>query len=160
MTTLFEPTDDYAKALAFGDKYRFGDKETESTSGIEEQFVPISFRRINDPVWRKKHRSAFTGYVYIRSQVVRGIYSGDKYDLYNRYYKDNKFAAGPSFRHLSEAFGYKDENTKPVRNWVKQLYAEGAFIIDKIDVGKPEPANIYVLGYNEQGKHVFYYDIV
>ena len=156
--TVSKPAVDYTKIFAAGDKHILESNKTEPTPS-EEQFVPISFNRIYDPEWRIRYRSPLTGYIYIRSQVVRGVYSGDKYDLYNRYFKDNKFAAAPSYRHLAEAFGYKDDNTKPVRRWIKQLQEEGAFIIDKIDVGKPELANVYVLGYNEQGKHVYYYDI-
>ena len=155
----FEPMTDYDRVFAKGDELLGKNKKHKSTleSG---QFVPVSFNKIRDPKWRRTHRAPFTGYLYIRSQVVREIYNGDTYDLYNRYFRDNKFAAAPSFRHLAKAFGYKGDNTKPVRGWVKQLYAEGAFIIDKINVsGKPEPANVYVVGYNEQGKHVFYYDM-
>jgi len=150
----FEPTEDYSELIPRGEKVR-----ERKPADVKDQFVPVSFNRINDMEWRIKYRSPLTGYLYIRSQIVRASYAGDDYDLFNRYFRDNKFAAAPSYRHLSNAFGYKD-NTKPIRGWVKQLFKEGAFLIEKIDVpGKPEPANVYILGYNEQGKQVYYYDI-
>lgn len=150
---IFESTEDYDKLISGG----FEHMDTESTPEAE-QFVPVSFNRIRDREWRMRYRNPFVGYLYIRSQVVRASYDGDKYDLFNRYWRDNKMAAAPSYRNISKAFGYKDGDTKQPRKWVKQLFQEGAFVIDQIDVGKPEPANIYILGYNEQGKEIWYYD--
>jgi hypothetical protein len=124
---------------------------------FDYQFVPISFNRITDPEWRRNNRCPLAGYAYMRSEVVRGVYAGDKYDLYHRYWCDNKFACGTSIRDLTKAFGYK--GTKKPQDWLKQLFSEGAFEIHTIPVpGKPKPANIYILGHSVHGKEVWYYD--
>ena len=122
------------------------------------QFVPIAFKKIRNPEWRRNNRCPLAAYAYMRSEIVRGVYSGDTYDLFHRYWTDNKFACAVSVRELAKAFGYK--STKKVREWLAQLFEEGAFEIETIPVpGKPKPANIYILGKNIQGKEIWYYDL-
>lgn len=132
--------------------------DNDKTNKLGYQFVPIAFKKIRDPEWRLKHRCPLAGYAYMRSEVVRKPYGGDSYDLFNRYWADNKFACAVSVRELAKAFGYS--STKKVREWLNQLFEEGAFEIETIPVpGKPKPANIYILGKNIQGKEIWYYDI-
>jgi hypothetical protein len=120
------------------------------------QFVKVAFNNINDRDWRIRHRSSLTGYLYIASKVYRKITPADTYDLYHRFYMDNKVAAMVPVRDLAEAFGY-GSNTKPVRGWIKTLKEEGAFIIEQIEVGKPKPANVYVIGEFRAKKEFLYY---
>lgn len=151
--SVFEKTDDYDKALAYGDKYRFEDNKEKTP--INNQFVKMAFNNINDAAWRIKHRSSLSGYLYIASRAIRKPGKYDKYDLYNRFYLDNKIASAPSIRTISKVFGYN--TTSVVRKWVKELFEEGAFIIEQIDVGQPKPANVYVIGHFEAKKEIIYY---
>jgi len=128
----------------------------ESSTKQTNQFTVVAFNNIKDPEWRLRHRCSLACYSYIASKAVRGSGPYDHYDLYNRYFMDNKLAAAVGVRELADAFGYKQ--TKRPRDWIKELEAEGAFIIEKIKVqGKPEPANIYVLGYYTPDHFVLYY---
>jgi hypothetical protein len=147
----FEPTEDYKGLIEKGNAHR----KREPTK-VSNQFVRIAFNNINDHDWRVKHRSPLAGYLYIASKVYRKVSSADTYDLYHRFYLDNKIAAAPSLREMAEAFGYGD-NTKPIRKWIETLLEEGAFIIEKIDVGKPKPANVYIVGEFQAKKEFLYY---
>jgi len=150
---IFEPTEDYETLLPEGMKHiKLSKPETTPTTN---QFVRIAFNLIKDQEWREKHRCSLSCYLYIAHKAVRGPGSHDKYDLYHRYYLDNKIAAAPSVREMAKAFGYKQ--TGKIRKWVKELEIEGAFIIEKINVGQPEPANVYVIGEFQAKEEIWYY---
>ena len=128
----------------------------ERQPGHTNQFTMVAFNNITDPEWRRRHRCSLACYSYIAHKAVRAPGKHDGYDLYNRYFEDNKLAAAAGVRELANAFGYKQ--TGMVRDWIKELEQEGAFIIDNINVpGKPEPANIYILGYYTPKEFVLYY---
>jgi len=121
-----------------------------------DQFLPFPFSNINDPEWRFRNRCSLSGWMYIASRAVRAPGAHDEYDLFHRYWDDNRLAAAVSVRVLADAFRYKQ--TKKPREWIKDLEAEGAFIIEKLKVpGKPEPANIYVLGEFKPDYFLWYY---
>lgn len=149
----FEPTEDYNKLISDGSGHNIGAEN--GPTPVSDQFVKLYFGKIDDPVWRKKHRSPLAGYIYIARQVIRKPGKHDPLDLYNRYFLDNKIAAFVPVRKLQKAFGYN--TTSVVRRWIKQLNEEGAFIIDQINVGQPEPANIYIIGEFQATKEVWYY---
>ena len=153
--TVFEQTRDYTEAIALGEKYRFKDGEKEPTP-ITNQFVPMAFNSAKDREWRLQNRCPLGGYLYIAHKAVRKPGKHDLYDLYHRYFMNNKIAAAPGLRNIADAFGYK-QLTQPSK-WVKELERQGAFIIEHIPVkGKPEPANVYVLGEYLPNEIVWYY---
>lgn len=123
---------------------------------LSQQFVKTTFRRLDDTEWLIKNRSRHTLYLYVRRRVVRKQYKGDTHDLYHRYYLDNKLAAMVSTRELAKIFGY--QGTKKVRQWVRELQEDGAFIIEEIDVGKPKPGHVFVLGEFQATNIIWYYD--
>ena len=124
--------------------------------GSTNQYTVMAFNNITDPDWRRRHRCSLACYAYVAHKAVRAPGKHDKYDLYNRYFLDNKLAAAPGMRELADAFGYKQ--TGKVRDWIRELRAEGAFEIDTIVVpGKPRPKNIYILGYYLPDEFIWYY---
>ena len=60
-------------------------------------------------------------------------------------------------RKLAEDFGYKATSTTTIEKWLKKLEAEGAFNIEEVNVGKPKPQNIYILGERKGSTEVYYY---
>lgn len=134
----------------------FKDKIPTKEDYLSQQFVKTTFRKLDDLEWRIKNRSKYTVYLYVRRRVVRKSYKGDLHDLYHRYYLDNKLAAMVSTRELAKLFGYKE--TKMIRQWLKELQEDGAFIIEKIKVGKGQQAFVFVLGEFQATKEIWYYD--
>jgi len=131
-------------------------KDKERQTKQTNQYIVVAFNNITDPDWRRRHRCSLACYGYIAHKAVRAGGRHDKYDLFNRYFQDNKLASAPGMREMADAFGYKETGT--VRGWVRELKAEGAFEIDTIVVpGKPNPKNIYILGYYLPDEFVLYY---
>lgn len=151
----FKSTEDYDRIFALGDEHRKESRKHEVTP-ITNQFIPIAFNSARDAEWRLQNRCPLGGYLYIAHRAIRNPGKHDKYDLYHRYFLDNKLAAAPGLREIADAFDYK-QLTMPGR-WVKELERQGAFIIEQIPVkGKPEPANVYVLGEYLPNEIVWYY---
>jgi len=148
----FNATRDYEKDFAEADKYMKNHVSAEPT----KQFVPMAFNNIKDREWRIQNRCPISGYLYIAHRAIRAKSKYDIYDLFHRYFKNNKIASAPSLREIADAFGYK-QLTMP-REWIEKLEAQGAFIIEQIPVkGKPEPANVYVLGEYLPDEIIWYY---
>ena len=60
-------------------------------------------------------------------------------------------------RKLAEDFGYNKNSTTTIERWIDKLEEEGAFIIEEVNVGKPRPQNIYILGEIKGGTEMYYY---
>lgn len=128
----------------------------EDTKWSTNQFIMCPYNLIKDRDWRIENRCSYTGYIYIATKVFRKPSKHDKYDLYHRYWKNNKIVSKVGVEELADAFGYST-TTEP-RKWIRKLKAQGAFIIETMKIpGKPKPANIYVLGHLEGGVEVIYY---
>ncbi|MCK4526445.1 hypothetical protein KAW18_03670 [candidate division WOR-3 bacterium] len=89
-------------------------------------------------------------YQYIISCIFRGEHGGDKFDLYNNYFKRGILASSVSLRKLAEVHGI---TKKTVEKRIKILIEYGFMKIEKIDTvfkkkGKiiGGKQNIYILG--------------
>jgi len=126
----------------------------EVVSGKKPQFVKAYFNLIDDWDWLKKHRNDFTLYVVLCRYIRRQKMDGDVYDIYNRYYQNNKLAALVGEEHLAKVFGYKIDKRDGkyqrggIQRMLRRLKADGAYILETIPNTKPwlNPVNVYVLG--------------
>ncbi len=149
MTKFGEPDTDIVKALKWGqenpeewEKKIYGDKKKRNGG----MYMKIYFSMLDHPEWRKANRNSFGFWLYMCSYIVRKPSPNDKYDIYHRYYCDGKLACFISIRKIAKDFGYKNNNLSQVERWVSELLEKGAFIKEEIDVGKPKPQTVYVLG--------------
>lgn len=103
--------DDYAELMR---KHNNGSNkrliEIKPKSKYNGQFIGISYSVINNAKLRKILKRSMFLYLYLRSFIVRKKYSGDKLNLYEKYYKKGKLAACVSIRKLAKEL-YMDEKT-------------------------------------------------
>jgi len=144
-----EPDPDIVKALKWSQenpeewsKKIYGDKKKRD----EGMYMKIYYSMLDHPDWRKANRNSFGLWLYMCSYIIRNPSLNDKYDIYNRYYCNNKLACFRSIRKMSQDFGYLRESKSQVKRWIKELFEEGAFTKEYIEVGKPKPQTIYILG--------------
>jgi len=112
----------------------------------EGMYMKIYYSMLDHPDWREDNRNSFGLWLYMCSYIVRKPSSNDKYDIYHRYYCDGKLACFISVRKIAKDFGYKNNNLSQVERWISKLLKKGAFIKEEIDVGKPKPQTVYILG--------------
>ena len=84
-------------------------------------------------------------YLLIRRYVVREHFEGDL-NLYENYWKKGILAATKSLRWLAKRFGYRKHYQEQIRQWIKALEQEGLIQINRINVGRKKPQNIFILG--------------
>lgn len=166
-----EPDPDIVKALKWSqenpEEFRrkiYGDRKKRDGG----MYMKIYYSMLDHPDWRKANRNKFGLWLYLCSYIVRKPSPNDKYDIYHRYYCEGKLACFISIRKMAKDFGYKNNNLSQVERWITKLLEEGAFETEKIDVGKPKPQTVYILGelkttFNENTKEnetveVLYYD--
>lgn len=121
---------------------------------IEGQFCPTTFAQLDDHEFRVRYRSKWLLYLYLRRFIVRGPYKDDKYDIHGRYFMNNKLACTMGVRRLAKDFGYKGNGQ--IAKWLKELFEEGAFEKDEIDVGKRKKQIVYILGEFRGGKPFYH----
>ena len=132
------------------------------------RFVKAPLGLFADTEWLKKNRANFTLYMMLMRLICREPMKNDVYDIYGRYYQNNKLAACVSEDHLAFRFGYKiDEKTgRPQRGAIqrrlKELEEDGAFIVETIPNKNPnlKPKKVYVLGEIKGKVEHFYWDRV
>lgn len=130
--------------------------ESKPAYEIDGQFCPTTFNQLDNYEFRVRYRSKYLLYLYLRRFIVRKPHRSDKYDIHGRYYMDNKLACTLSVRRLAKDFGYKGNGQ--IEKWLKELFAEGAFEKDKIDVGKHKKQIVYILGEFRGGKPSYHVD--
>ncbi len=124
----------------------------------KRQFVKTYFDLLDGEEFRRKYKSKWLLYEYMKRFIVREHFPGDL-GLYENYWKKGFLAMTKSQRQLAKKFGMKNTNT--IDSWLDQLEADHAFEKDKVDVGKPEPQDVYILGIHEMdgNEHREYYYI-
>lgn len=126
-------------------------RKFKSRKGLD---VRIPFTLIDNTDWLKQNRNDTTLYLVLRSYIVRGKSASDPFDLYNRYYMDNKLVTGIGVDFLSQLFGYKDHHQ--ICKMLDRLEAKGAFEVFRLPQKPPlKPKKIYLLGETIQGDEVW-----
>jgi hypothetical protein len=152
--------DDYAELMR---KHNNGSEvnkrliEIKPKSKYNGQFVGISYSVIKNAKLRKILKRSMFLYLYLRSFIVRKKYSGDKLNLYEKYYKKGKLAACVSVRKLAKEL-YMDEKT--VTTYLQDLLKHRVIEFDKIQAKEAydnQAHNIYIMGTHYAGKHATYY---
>ena len=106
----------------------------------------VDFEMLDSPEYRQNHRDKTNLYLWLRRHIRRGPWQDDPLDIYGNYYKKGRLATSRSLRRLATDFGVK--NTTAINRWINELEQEGAFKIEKGNIGKHKPQNIYVLYIN------------
>ncbi len=112
----------------------------------DRQFVRTYFDLIDSDEFRRKYKSKWLLYEYMKRFIVRKPFEGDL-GLYENHWKKGFLAMTRSIRWLAKKFGMKKTNT--IAGWLNELEADHAFEKDEVDVGKPEPQTVYILGTHE-----------
>lgn len=120
------------------------------------QFVPLTHDRLDNQEWRIANRSRYLLYAWLRRHIRRAPSEYDKLDIYHRFYEDNKLAVSRPVRVLAKDFGYS--GTRCIREWLDELFEEGAFTKEYIQVGKGQPQTVYILGEFKAGEIIWYYE--
>lgn len=121
------------------------------------QFVKTVFTRLDSREYLRKYRCPAVLYDYLKRYVIRGKIKNDKYDLYRRYFLDNKLVAFVSIEKMSRDFGFKN-STNSIRRWLKQLEDDGVLYIEKIDATNGHQKYVFVLGNIRAGVECYYAD--
>jgi len=146
----------------YGDEYNNNTKTTKK-DGL---FVKAPLGFFENTEWLSDNRANFTLYMMLMRHVCREPFKYDFYDIYNRYYMNNKLAAFIGEEELALRFGYKKDKKDgrvqrgAIQRRLRELEADGAFIKETIPNKNPNlsPVNVYVLGEIRGKKEYFYWD--
>ena len=126
----------------------------------KERYVPIYLKSLNNQEFRVKYRNKLTLYCFLRSTAARINPKADASTIQQRVYDhfNPKIAVSWSYPQLAKFFGYK--GTTIIKQWIDELWSEGAFEIEHLNVGKPEPQNVYIIGEWIDGHDWYYFDLI
>lgn len=137
-------------------KYKMKNKNKSYKKSETKQFIPISFENIDDYKFRVSHRSKLLLYFYMRRFIIREYRIGDRLDLYNRFYKNDKLVCSMSIRRLSNEFGYSSMSM--IRKWISELCESSVIKTIKVKVNESEIQTVYVLGKIVSGEDAYFFD--
>ncbi len=112
------------------------------------QFIPISFRHLDNPDFRNKFmtKKRFRTYLWLRRNVIRGRKCKDPANVYQDYWMNGKLAVSLTQTELSKDLNLSKST---VSDHLRQLEQDGVLIIDVVSADETEDGQehrVYILG--------------
>lgn len=114
----------------------------------DDQFVPVSFRLLDNPGFRNglMIKKRYRTYLWLRRHVVRGQKFNDPCDIFQNYWMNGELAASMKLEKIAKDLNISKST---VSDHIRQLENDGVITVDKVSTSEAPDGNahlVFILG--------------
>ena len=119
-----------------------------SESRSEDQFIPVSFKLLDNPGVRNglMTKKRFRTYLWLRRYVVRGHKAGDPCDVFSNYWMNGELALSMKLEKIAKDLGLPKST---VSDHIRQLEKDGIITVDEVAASEAPDGKahlVFILG--------------
>ena len=127
-----------------------------------DQFIPVSFRLLDNPGFRNglMTKKRFRTYLWMRRHVVRGQKYNDPCDLFLNYWMNDELAVSMKLDKIAKELGLSKST---VSDHIRQLKNDGIITVDEVSASEAPDGKahlIFILGTRVSGQEKWFIDDV